>query len=220
MGRNDEATREFELSRSLLRDRNAGASIAPIALTRSTAPDLFVELNRLRNGGCEMTSVLKPIAESFRSTNFVLGLCLGDMKDGDARKRVRNGTGPSIAWEVGHMLAFRCMALKLLGSGKEDPYAAKYAAVGASDGSDYPGIPEYQRQWEQVYAELERALDAATPESLERVIEDDAHGAKPALDSIVFLTWHEAYHVGALAAIRKELGYPGPAELVLAKVPS
>jgi Flp pilus assembly protein TadD len=30
MGRNDEATREFELSRSLLRDRNAGASIAPM----------------------------------------------------------------------------------------------------------------------------------------------------------------------------------------------
>jgi uncharacterized damage-inducible protein DinB len=167
-----------------------------------------------------MTPILKPIAASFGSTNFVLDLCLEDLKDKDARERVRNGAGPSIAWEVGHMLAFRCMALNLLGNASENPYAAKYATAGASDGSDYPAIPDYRRQWDQVQAELERALETATPESLERIIENNVHGAKPALDSLVFLTWHEAYHMGALAAIRKELGYPGPAELTLAKAAS
>lgn len=164
-----------------------------------------------------MTPLLKPIAESFRTTNFVLDLCLGDMKENDAKKRVRNGEGPSIAWQVGHLLDFRCAALKLLGIAKISPYSAKYSALGASDGGDYPEIPDYRRQWAQVYAELDAALEAATPELLERVVQDGAHGAKPALDSIVFVAWHEAYHMGALAAIRKELGYPGPAELTLAQ---
>ncbi len=164
-----------------------------------------------------MTPILRPIAASFRTTNFVLDLCLGDLKDKDAKKRVRDGTGPSIAWQIGHMLDFRCMAVKLLGIAKDSRYSAEYSATCASDGSDYPGIPDYQREWQRVNAELEAAMEAATQESLDRVVEDAVHGAKSVLDSIVFLSWHEAYHVGGLTAIRKELGYPSPAELTLAK---
>ena len=93
----------------------------------------------------------------------------------------------------------------------------KYTALGASDGSDYPDIPDYRRQWEEVSAELESAIEAGHAESLDRITgSTEPHGEKTALDSILFLTWHEAYHVGAIGAIRKEFGYPGPAELVLA----
>ncbi len=60
-------------------------------------------------------------------------------------------------------------------------------------------------------------MEAATETSLDRIAEQGAHGEKTALESILFLVWHEAYHVGAVGAIRKELGYPGPAELVMAK---
>src|SRR5438477_1101319 len=165
-----------------------------------------------------MTPILKPIAASFRTTNSILELRLGDIDEEDARKRVRNGEGPSIAWEVGHMLDHRCKVLALLGVAKESPYAAKYTAAGASDGSDYPDTADYRRQWSQAYTELEAAMEAATPESLGRIAEQGAHGEKTALDSIMFLTWHEAYHVGAVGSIRKELGYPGPAELVMANV--
>ena len=165
-----------------------------------------------------MTPILKPIAESFRTTNLILELCMADMKETDAKKRVRNGEGPSIAWQVGHMLDHRCKVLGLLGVDKERSYGAKYTALAASDGSDYPDIPEYRRQWEAVHGELESALEAAAPESLDRITEHEANGEKTALDSIMFLTWHEAYHVGAIGAIRKELGYPGPAELVTAAI--
>jgi uncharacterized damage-inducible protein DinB len=163
-----------------------------------------------------MTSILKPIADSFHTTNFVMELCLGDINDTDSKRRARDGKGPSIAWQVGHILDFRCAALKLLGVTKESPYSAKYSAAGASDGSDYPGVAAYRHEWKQLNTELESALAAASPESLARVAEDGVHGKKTALESLVFLTWHEAYHVGALVAMRKQLGYPSPAELTLA----
>jgi len=164
-----------------------------------------------------MTPILKPIAASFRTTNFIMSLCLGDLKDQDARARTRRGEGPSIAWQVGHMLDHRCKVMGLLGVAKENPYTAKYTAAGATDGSDYPDVTDYQRQWKQVYAELEAAMEAATEESLSRIAEKGPHGEKTALESIMFLSWHEAYHVGAVGTIRKTLGYPGPAELVMAK---
>jgi hypothetical protein len=31
---------------------------------------------------------------------------------------------------------------------------------------------------------------------------------------VLFLTWHEAYHIGAIGAIRREQGRPSIAELV------
>jgi hypothetical protein len=168
-------------------------------------------------GEDKMLTVLKPIAASFGATNFILGLCLGQMGDKAARKRVRNGEGPSIAWQVGHMLDHRCKMLGLLGVAKESPYTAKYTSRGASDGSDYPVMTDLQRQWEQVHVELGAAIESATPESLDKTVQG-IHGTETAFDSIIFLTWHEAFHIGAVGLICKELGYPGPAELALAKI--
>jgi len=165
-----------------------------------------------------MTPLLKPIADSFRTTNFVLELCLGDLNDNDAKHRSRDGDGPSIAWQVGHMLDFRYTALRLIGVARESPYHAKYSLTRASDGSDYPDVTTYGRVWKELNAELEKALEAAAPESLECLVEDRVYGTRTVLESLAFVTWHEAYHMGALAAIRKQLGYPGPAELTLARV--
>jgi uncharacterized damage-inducible protein DinB len=164
-----------------------------------------------------MTPILKPIATSLRTTNMILSLALPDLKEEDARKRIRNDKGPSIAWEVGHMLDHRYKVLALLGVAKESPYAAKFSATGASDGSDYPDTADCLEQWKQVSDELEEAMEAASEESLGRIVGRSSHGEETALDSIAFLAWHEAYHVGALGGIRKALGYPGPAELVKAK---
>ncbi len=161
---------------------------------------------------------MKPTLESlcaiFHTTDFILPLCLGDLAEEDARKRVRGGKGPSIAWAVGHMLDFRIKILGLLGSPKESPYTAKFTDAAATEGNDYPDTVELQRQWTAVAAELDAALAAATEEALSRKAPGGPHGEQTALDFIRFLTWHEAYHIGAVGTIRKELGYPSPAERV------
>ena len=43
------------------------------------------------------------------------------------------------------------------------------------------------------------------------------HAGRSVLDAVAFFTFHEACHVGALGAIRKALGLPGPAELAMAR---
>jgi hypothetical protein len=40
------------------------------------------------------------------------------------------------------------------------------------------------------------------------------HEERRILDTVLFLTWHEAYHIGAIGAIRREQGRKAIAELV------
>ena len=40
------------------------------------------------------------------------------------------------------------------------------------------------------------------------------HDEKRILDTVLFLAWHEAYHIGAIGAIRREQGRKAIAELV------
>ena len=69
----------------------------------------------------------------------------------------------------------------------------------ATDGQDYPTVAELREAWQQLQAALETALDAATDGSVQRVASTDGpHGEQSVLDSIVFLVWHEAYHMGAI----------------------
>lgn len=163
-----------------------------------------------------MTPSLKPIAASLGTTDFVLRLCLAKLKEEDARQRVQHNQGPSIAWAVGHLLDHRTKMLLLLGVLKENPYTERFTATGATDGSGYPDLADFQRQWDMVAAELNAALEAATEETLAQVVEKGPHGEKTVLDQLVFLTWHDAYHMGGVGRIQRELGYPGLADLAMA----
>ena len=74
------------------------------------------------------------------------------------------------------------------------------------------------RTWEALQADLQTALEQATEASIRKTSgQEGPHGEQAVLDGLVFFTWHEAYHMGALGAIRKTLGLPGPAELVMAQ---
>jgi uncharacterized damage-inducible protein DinB len=155
-----------------------------------------------------MTPILIPIRASLRTTDAIVPLALSDLAEQDARKRVRNGEGPSITWQVQHMLVSRYKILNLLGSAQE---------CSTAEGDDMD-MAQLLRQWHEVEQKLGVAMESATHETLQRSVETGPHGEKSALDRVVFLVWHEAYHVGALGGIRKELGFPGPAELVMAGV--
>ena len=63
---------------------------------------------------------------------------------------------------------------------------------------------------------VEEAHDDPDARSGRRQPRDD-HAGRPVLDAVAFFVFHEAYHMGALGAIRKGMGLPGPAELVMAR---
>ena len=165
-----------------------------------------------------MIPMLESVAASLGTTNMLMPLVLGDVSDTQSRQRTRDGAGPSIAWEVGHMLAYRCQLIQLLGTPKESPFVAAFSTTSATDGSDYPTVAEFREGWEQTRSELQQALDVATEATVRGAAAGPGpHAGRSVLDAVAFFVFHEAYHMGALGAIRKSIGLPGPAELVMAQ---
>jgi uncharacterized damage-inducible protein DinB len=165
-----------------------------------------------------MILLLEPVALSVRTTDMLLPLLLSDVTDEVVRQRVRDGRGPSIAWTVGHLLEYRCELLSLLGVERKRPFAVDFSGSGATDGLDYPATAELRAAWQQLQAELTAALESASEESVRRVARVKGTNTDlPALESIVGFAWHEAYHTGALVALRMSLGLPGLKELALTR---
>ena len=164
-----------------------------------------------------MHALVEQLAASLGTTNMLVPLVLSDLTDEQARTRTRDGQGPSIAWEMGHLIDYRSAMLKLLGADRAKPFAIDFGTSGATDGADYPTVGELRQVWQELEAALSTALSTVEEEALRRPSgQRGPHGEQSVLDGLVFLMWHEAYHMGALGAIRKAIGLPGPAELVMA----
>ena len=165
-----------------------------------------------------MIPALESAAGSIATANMLAPLVLGDLTDELARRRTRNGEGPSIAWTVGHILDYRCQLITLFGTPKPSPFPHAFATSSATDGSDYPTVVEFLQHWKQTEADLLVALEGASEATVRGPVAGDGpHGGRSVLDAVAFTVFHEAYHLGALGAIRKSLGLPGPAELVMAQ---
>ena len=164
-----------------------------------------------------MTPTLESVAGCLSTTNMLMPLVLGDLTDELARRRTRDGDGPSIAWAVGHMLDFRCQLIGLLGTSRASPFDVAFATSGATDGADYPTVAELRRHWKEIAVALAAALEGASEPTVRAAIEGGPFAGQPVLDAVAFFTFHEAYHMGALGAIRKAMGLAGPAELAMAR---
>jgi len=154
---------------------------------------------------------VEPFLESFRFTNFGVRLVTSDMTDEDALKRARGGEGASLSWTLGHLCFYRCRVLQLL---KRGPLEFEEYNASAGDVAEYPALAELKRTWDALAQELEGALDGVTDEQLGATPE----GGPPKqrlLDTLVFVTWHEACHMGYVGGLRKELGYRATSELAV-----
>ena len=132
----------------------------------------------------------------------------------DAKARSRGGTGPSIAWTIGHLCHYKVKVLELLGQPRENAFAAQFEHKPASDGLDYPPLADLAASFSALNGDLCTAL-ASSVDRLEAPMPGAGpHDEKRILDTVLFLTWHEAYHIGAIGAIRREQGRKAIAELV------
>ena len=164
-----------------------------------------------------MDTLARPVLAAYENADFVMSLQLGDLKNEDAIRRTRNGTGSSISWIVGHLLSFRCQALQSCGVERDDPYAEQFSfQAPASDGSDYPDLTQLKKDWVALHSELTTAVSGLSAEQLLA----DASSSTPMEDPSVlgvlsFYAWHEAYHVGGIGMLRAEWGYRRTHELVM-----
>ena len=161
-----------------------------------------------------MDALIRPIIALHGVSNGILATSIGDLTDQDAKARSRGGTGPSIAWTIGHLCHFKLKVLELLGEPRENAFTAQFEQTPASDGRDYPPLADLAASFSALHGDVCTAL-ASSVDRLEAPMPGAGpHDEKRILDTVLFLTWHEAYHIGAIGAMRREQGRKAIAELV------
>ena len=161
-----------------------------------------------------MDASIRPIIALHGVSNSILATAIGDLTDQSARARARGGAGPSIAWTIGHLCHYKINMLGLLGQPRENPFTAQFEHKPATEGSDYPLLADLAASYSALSRDLCAAL-ASSGDRLETPMPGGGpHDEKRILDTVLFLTWHEAYHIGGIGAIRREQGRKAIAELV------
>ena len=102
----------------------------------------------------------------------------------------------------------------MLGQPRENAFAAQFEHTPASDGSDYPPLADLAASFSALNGDLCTALASSVDRLDAPMPGAGPHDEKRILDTVLFLTWHEAYHIGAIGAIRREQGRKAIAELV------
>jgi|SRR6185295_13071263 uncharacterized damage-inducible protein DinB len=162
-----------------------------------------------------MDPAARPIIGLYELSHRMLTLAAGDLSDQDARTRSRGGTGPSIAWTIGHLCHHKVQVLELLGQPRQNPFAATFEGA-ATDGQAYPPLAELVASFSALNGEVCAALAAAGDRLDAPAPDAGPHGEKRLAETILFLAWHEAYHLGGIGAIRRDQGRTAIADLVRA----
>jgi hypothetical protein len=116
-------------------------------------------------------------------------------------------SNPAI-WIAGHLTTARGLLASLLGAGWHDPWAGAFKRGSSSkDTSGFPSVESILDEWTAVSHLLSDTFPKVTAEQLA----GKAKEGTPSLDgtlagTVAIMTFHEGYHLGQLAYIRKWLG--------------
>ena len=152
---------------------------------------------------------IKSVADMYAFASMALGPVVSDLSDEEAGRRSRNGEGNSITFLVGHLLSSRLGLLKRFGETTENPFAELFGGdASAQDASAYPPIRELAASWREVAVRFQATLESLTEEQLSEPAEGYPVPDQTARGGLMFMAWHEAYHVGQIGMLRTELGKP------------
>ena len=153
-------------------------------------------------------AALAPVALIFKLNAGLMRSSLDGLTDAELWQRPTPHNNP-LLWVVGHIVATRATMLGLLG----DPFDTGWGDLftrGATlhEPARYPARDEIERVHRMVVDRLKAKfaslteLDLAGPATGKPL-----PGAKTVADQLAFLAFHESYHVGQLAYIRKSIGH-------------
>jgi uncharacterized damage-inducible protein DinB len=157
-----------------------------------------------------IASELATAAHIYRVNEALLPKSIAGLTPEELQRRP-NSTSNSMLWIVGHTVWARSMAIKLLGSSWDVPWLPLFArGEKPPEQSEYPQIDEMVLGWKAASANLTTALEQVPAE----VLCAPAPEKSPSFDGkncgmVCFLAYHEAYHVGQAAYLRRWLGHEG-----------
>jgi uncharacterized damage-inducible protein DinB len=157
-----------------------------------------------------MEAELTVAAQMFGCNNRYLAKCIDGLTAEEWNARPCE-TSNSMLWIVGHLVWARSMVLRSLGAPWTKPWLAEFArGKKLSDDAQYPSSQEMILAWNEASAALTAALEAAPAQTLSA----SAGERSPSFDGTIgglvnFLAYHEAYHGGQAAYLRRWLGKDG-----------
>jgi uncharacterized damage-inducible protein DinB len=151
------------------------------------------------------TENARNLANVLKFNDDLLMLSLTNMTDEIARRRLRDG-GPSVAWNLGHILYHRNQIATAIGCAAPAIDLAPYATA-ATEGRDYPALTELQNAWNEFSARLVARINRLSAEELAAPSPIALpHGEKTLLDALRFIVWHEGLHLGQVTLLRSHHG--------------
>jgi uncharacterized damage-inducible protein DinB len=151
---------------------------------------------------------IDPIALIFKLNNGLVARSLDGLSDEEAWQRPAGAANP-IAWLVGHVTSTRGSLLAELGQ-PFDTGLGKVFTRGEAlrDPLAYPSRAEIERVWNDTHGRMRDAFAAVTDDWLARPSEGKPlPGATTMADRLAFFAFHESYHVGQMAYVRRLLGH-------------
>jgi len=142
------------------------------------------------------------------NTDLVLN-CVEGLSDIVANQRLERG-GNSVAYLLAHIIDTRFYTTTLLGARLDNPLAPVLDNAGSIDEvGTLPATWELLESWQYVGAELVRLLDSLSDADLARAIPQSFPVPGGTLRAALsFLAQHESYHVGQIAFLRRQFGFP------------
>ena len=151
------------------------------------------------------TENARNLANVLKFNDDLLMLSLTGMTDELARRRLRDG-GPSVAWNLGHILYHRNQIAAAAGCAAPTIDLTPYAAT-ATEGREYPAVMEVQMAWSEFSPRLIAAINALSADQLAAPSPIALpHGEKTLLDALRFIVWHEGLHLGQVSLLRSHHG--------------
>jgi hypothetical protein len=112
-------------------------------------------------------------------------------------------------WVAGHVVQTRAQLLGLLGEPFDTGWGEQFnrgATIGNAD--RYPSREVIEGVMRDVSQRLHEKLAALDDAQLAQPPSMNLPGAKTVADQVALFAFHDSYHVGQMAYIRKALGYP------------
>jgi uncharacterized damage-inducible protein DinB len=154
-----------------------------------------------------MEAAIEPLLEILSLNTRLLHRCLEGLTEEDARSRIDARTN-NVVFIALHMADARFHLGAWLGLEISNPFT-RFAEIRHIDEMEvFPLLSEVVAAWDQVSEALEAHLPAISKEKLQ----EDAPfelpvGSNRLQDTLTFMLQHEAYHIGQLSILRKQLGF-------------
>ena len=154
-----------------------------------------------------MDPVIAPSAQLYAITSSRFDKALEGLTDRDVRKRITNDSNPMI-WIVGHMTTTGCSLLAMLGRKIEHPWGDQFGRGSTvDDETEFPPLADLVSKWREAGEALQQQLEELTDEELSADAPRDFPVEDKTIRGVInFLAYHEVYHFGQVALLKKCLG--------------